>query len=68
MDQIDLDYYMARIAAEEIAAQRATHPLAAETHRRLAEEYVSLIVANEGPASFAAAKAAADPWGNEAGR
>ncbi len=47
MNRTDLDYYRARIVAEEIAAQRATHPLAAECHRRLAEEYASLIVANE---------------------
>jgi lipid-binding SYLF domain-containing protein len=47
MDKADLDYYRARIAAEEIAAQRATHPLAADCHRRLAEEYASLIVAND---------------------
>jgi len=46
MDAVDLDYYRARIAEEEIAAQLATHPLAAESHRRLAEEYASLIVAN----------------------
>lgn len=45
MEQSDLDYYRSRIAEEEIAAQRATHPLAAETHKRLAEEYASLIVA-----------------------
>jgi hypothetical protein len=48
MNKQDLDYYRARIAAEEIAAQRATHPLAAECHRKLAEEYASLIVANDG--------------------
>lgn len=47
MDRADRDYYLARIAAEEIAAQRATHPLAAEMHKRLAEEYASLIVAND---------------------
>ena len=47
MDQADRDYYLARIAAEEIAAPRATHPLAAACHRRLAEEYASLIVAND---------------------
>ena len=47
MDQLDLDYYRARIAEEEIAAQRAAHPLAAECHKRLAEEYASLIVAND---------------------
>jgi hypothetical protein len=47
MNQSDLDYYRARIAEEEIAAQRATHPLAAESHRKLAEEYASLIIAND---------------------
>jgi hypothetical protein len=47
MNPDDRDYYLARIAAEEIAAQRATHPQAAEMHRRLAEEYASLIVAND---------------------
>ena len=47
MDQSDLEYYRARIAEEEIAAQRAAHPLAAECHRKLAEEYASLIVAND---------------------
>lgn len=47
MNKQDLNYYLSRIAAEEIAAQRATHPLAAESHRRLAEEYASLIVAND---------------------
>ncbi|HLL59258.1 MAG TPA: hypothetical protein VK391_05135 [Allosphingosinicella sp.] len=45
MDKSDLDYYRARIAEEEIAAQRATHPLTAESHKRLAEEYASLIIA-----------------------
>ena len=48
MDKNDLDYYRARIAEEEIAAQRATHPLAADSHKRLAEEYASLIVAVDG--------------------
>jgi hypothetical protein len=47
MDQSDFEYYRARIAEEEIAAQRATHPLAAESHKKLAEEYASLIVAND---------------------
>lgn len=46
MNNIDLDYYRRRIVDEEIAAERATHPLAAECHRRLAEEYASLIIAN----------------------
>ena len=52
MNKDDLEYYLARIAAEEIAAQRATHPLAAQTHKRLAEEYASLIVANDGGANL----------------
>lgn len=47
MNKTDLDYYRERIAAEEIAAQRAKHPSAARSHQRLAEEYASLIVANE---------------------
>jgi hypothetical protein len=47
LDHNDLEYYRARIAEEEIAAQRATHPLAAESHKKLAEEYASLIVATE---------------------
>ena len=45
LDQTDLEYYRARIAEEEIAAQRASHPLAAQSHKKLAEEYASLIVA-----------------------
>ena len=56
MDQSDIDYYRERIAEEEIAAQRATHPIAARRHRQLAEEYASLIVAND-PAAFLAAQA-----------
>ena len=47
MDQVDLDYYLSRIAAEEIAAQLSKNPLAASTHKRFAEEYASLIVAND---------------------
>ncbi len=47
MNQYDRDYYLARIAAEEHAAERATHPLAAASHRRLAEEYASLIIATD---------------------
>ena len=45
MNKSDLDYYRARIVEEEIAAQRASHPLAADSHKRLAEEYASLLVA-----------------------
>jgi hypothetical protein len=45
MNDIDLEYYRSRIVAEEIAAQRASHPLAANSHKRLAEEYASLLVA-----------------------
>jgi hypothetical protein len=47
MDSVDFDYYRARIAAEEIAAARARHPVAAQCHRQLAQEYASLIVAND---------------------
>jgi hypothetical protein len=47
LEQSDLEYYRSRIAEEQIAAQRATHPLAAESHKKLAEEYASLIVAIE---------------------
>lgn len=47
MDQRDRQYYLDRIAAEEMAARRATHPAVAETHRKLAEEYASLLIANE---------------------
>jgi hypothetical protein len=52
MNDIDLEYYRARIVEEEIAAQRATHPLAADTHKRLAEEYASLLVAVNADAGF----------------
>lgn len=52
MDQSDIEYYRTRIAEEEIAAQRAAHPLAAESHKRLAEEYASLIVANDPAAAL----------------
>lgn len=45
MNEIDLEYYRARIVEEEIAAQRASHPLAADSHKRLAEEYASLLIA-----------------------
>ena len=48
MDQVDIEYYLARIAAEEIAAQQAATPQAAALHKRLAEEYASLLVANDG--------------------
>ncbi|HEY0412047.1 MAG TPA: hypothetical protein VGD66_02760 [Allosphingosinicella sp.] len=47
MDQRDIDYYRRRILAERRAAERATHPLAADCHRRLAAEYADLIVASE---------------------
>jgi hypothetical protein len=47
MTEQDRAYYRSRIAAEEVAAARATHPLAAECHRRLAAEYESLIAAND---------------------
>ena len=57
MEPADRDYYLTRIAAEEIAAQRATHPAAAATHRRLAEEYASLIIAAD-PTFYAEAASA----------
>ncbi len=47
MNQNDRDYYLARIADEEAAAARAAHPLAAESHRKLAEEYAGLIIATD---------------------
>ena len=56
MDTVDLDYYRGRIAAEEIAAAQARHPLAAECHRRLAQEYASLIVANDLNAAISSAE------------
>ena len=52
MNDNDLDYYRARIVEEEIAAQRASHPLAADSHKRLAEEYASLLVANSADAGM----------------
>jgi hypothetical protein len=50
MNKQDLDYYLARIAEEEVAAQLAAHPMAAQSHRQLAEEYASLIAVAAGPA------------------
>jgi hypothetical protein len=47
VNQLDRDYYLARIAAEHAAAERATHPDAAASHRRLAEEYAGLILATD---------------------
>ncbi len=47
MNEHDRHYYLTRIAAEERAAERATHPLAAASHRKLAEEYATLIVATD---------------------
>ncbi len=57
MNQLDRDYYLARIAAEEAAAACASHPLAAQSHLKLAEEYAGLIEATDallGEARFAA--------------
>jgi hypothetical protein len=50
MTEQDRVYYRSRIAAEEEAAARAGHPLAAECHRRLAAEYASLIADNDSAA------------------
>ena len=47
MNEVDRNYYLARIAAEEAAAECASHPLAAQSHRKLAEEYVGLIEATD---------------------
>jgi hypothetical protein len=47
MTEQDRTYYRSRMAAEQNAAARAAHPLAAESHRRLAAEYASLIAAND---------------------
>jgi hypothetical protein len=52
MNDNDLEYYRARIVEEEIAAQRASHPLAADSHKRLAEEYASLLVATGADTGF----------------
>ena len=57
MDPDERRYYLERIAAEQIAAQRAKHPAAAEMHKRLAEEYASLIVANDAEAKTSTASA-----------
>lgn len=43
MKQSDELYYRDRLAAERDAAHRAEHPAAAESHRRLAERYASLL-------------------------
>jgi hypothetical protein len=45
VEQVDLDYYHARLRAEERAAASAKHPLAADCHRRLAKEYADLLFA-----------------------
>lgn len=58
MTRQDIEYYKSRIAAEEIAAQRASSPQAAESHRRLAEEYASLLIAVEGTVTAGAHGAA----------
>ena len=55
MHEDDLEYYKSRIAAEEIAAQKAADPRAARLHKKLAEEYASLIVAADPTQSRAAA-------------
>jgi hypothetical protein len=47
MTEQDRAYYRSRIAAEEAAAARAAHPLAAESHRRLAAQYANLIADND---------------------
>ena len=54
MQPIDLEYYRRRLAAEQAAAERARHPLAADCHRRLAEQYATLLGAH--PTAAAAAE------------
>ena len=53
MQSSDLEYYRGRLAAERTAAEGARHPLAADCHRRLAEQYERLI-GGDGPALAAA--------------
>ena len=55
MKGFDLDYYRSRMAAEQAAAARAEHPLAAEVHRRLADQYARLIAAKTDGAGSAEA-------------
>jgi hypothetical protein len=43
MDQNDREYYRDRMAAEENAAERASSPAAAQSHKQLAQEYAKLI-------------------------
>ena len=47
MNRGDLDYYRARAAAEERAAERAAHPAAAESHRHMARAYASMLAEAE---------------------
>ena len=57
MKPSDLEYYRARLAAEQDALERAQHPLAAESHRRLAEGYSRLLACGEDGAASAAVRA-----------
>jgi hypothetical protein len=43
VNQTDLDYFRARASAERVAADRARHPAAAESHRRLAQAYAAMV-------------------------
>ena len=43
MNQSDIDYYRARMDEEQEAAERAASDVAAETHRRLAQQYERLV-------------------------
>ena len=51
MNKDDLDYYRTRVAEEQKAADRASHATAAESHRRLAEQYAGILATLEGAAS-----------------
>lgn len=45
MNKTDLQYYRARLLAEEAATRRAAHPAAARCHRSMADHYARLIAA-----------------------
>ena len=45
VNRSDLDYYRARLLAEEAATRQATHPAAARCHRSMADHYARLLAA-----------------------
>ena len=46
MTRTDLAYYRGRLETERRSARSAANPVVAAVHRRLAEEYAALILAN----------------------